>query len=349
MTTRSPQQEAPPGLQAATTPTVPSAPPGLLVAEPSVGTKEEAVINLQKPSPIFGHQKKAVTKKPTAHVKPHVKSNTDGFTTMQASRQPTTVQTGPKPAAPSSGSRVSELDDFSADIPAGPQACKVEPVADATSSSASNLGSSAPANTSSKSKKRKKKNKEVAESGTEVILPKMAVPTESSEVEGEKAGKKGEKSNKKKKNNKPSPPLARKMTPPQKPQQESGKPAEGLPKAVEENIQDFEKYQKLIQSQVIIETLTNIAHGKPPLDKIPEAALRLVSQDTSALAAGAAGGKITASDHEVFNRLTESTEKLLKNVLFETEAIKLNTEQISKDLKSALEKCKVRNALLRSK
>merc|ERR1712147_355631 len=146
--------------------------------------------------------------------------------------------------------------------------------------------------------------------------------------------------NKKKKNNKPSPPLARKMTPPQKPQQESGKPAEGLPKAVEENIQDFEKYQKLIQSQVIIETLTNIAHGKPPLDKIPEAALRLVSQDTSALAAGAAGGKITASDHEVFNRLTESTEKLLKNVLFETEAIKLNTEQISKDLKSALEKCK---------
>jgi len=45
-------------------------------------------------------------------------------------------------------------------------------------------------------------------------------------------------------------------------------------------------------------------------------------------------------DHEIVSRLTESTEKLLKNVLFETEAIKLNTEQISKDLKSALEKCK---------
>lgn len=52
-------------------------------------------------------------------------------------------------------------------------------------------------------------------------------------------------------------------------------------------------------------------------------------------------------DHEIVSRLTESTEKLLKNVLHETEAIKLNTEQISKDLKSALEKCKVRAILLK--
>ena len=52
-------------------------------------------------------------------------------------------------------------------------------------------------------------------------------------------------------------------------------------------------------------------------------------------------------EHELaVSRLTESTEKLLKNVLFETEAIKLNTEQISKDLKSALEKCKVSLFLL---
>lgn len=51
-------------------------------------------------------------------------------------------------------------------------------------------------------------------------------------------------------------------------------------------------------------------------------------------------------DQEIVSRLTESTEKLLKNVLFETEAIKLNTEQISKDLKSALEKCKVGQSVL---
>ena len=50
----------------------------------------------------------------------------------------------------------------------------------------------------------------------------------------------------------------------------------------------------------------------------------------------------SSQEQEIVSRLTESTEKLLKNVLFETEAIKLNTEQISKDLKSALEKCKVR-------
>ncbi|XP_065654038.1 uncharacterized protein LOC100204596 isoform X2 [Hydra vulgaris] len=48
----------------------------------------------------------------------------------------------------------------------------------------------------------------------------------------------------------------------------------------------------------------------------------------------------SSQEQEIVSRLTESTEKLLKNVLFETEAIKLNTEQISKDLKSALEKCK---------
>ena len=53
-------------------------------------------------------------------------------------------------------------------------------------------------------------------------------------------------------------------------------------------------------------------------------------------------GGHSSHEHEIaVSRLTESTEKLLKNVLFETEAIKLNTEQISKDLKSALEKCKV--------
>eukprot|EP00794_Sanderia_malayensis_P016560 gene16560-18237_t len=44
--------------------------------------------------------------------------------------------------------------------------------------------------------------------------------------------------------------------------------------------------------------------------------------------------------HEVFSRLAESTEKLLQSVLSETEVIKSNTEQISKDLKTALEKCK---------
>ena len=45
-------------------------------------------------------------------------------------------------------------------------------------------------------------------------------------------------------------------------------------------------------------------------------------------------------DHEVFGRLAESTEKLLQTVLSETEVIKSSTEQISKDLKTALEKCK---------
>jgi len=44
--------------------------------------------------------------------------------------------------------------------------------------------------------------------------------------------------------------------------------------------------------------------------------------------------------HEVFNQLAETTEKLLQNVLSETEVIKSNTEQISKDLKNALEKRK---------
>ena len=71
-------------------------------------------------SPIFGsQQKQSIKQKPTATVKP-LKCNPslDGFTTVQGSRsinsQPPVVASN----AASTGSRVSELDDFSADLPA---------------------------------------------------------------------------------------------------------------------------------------------------------------------------------------------------------------------------------------
>ena len=68
-------------------------------------------------SPIFGsQQKQSIKQKPTATVKP-LKCNAplDGFTTVQNSRQLNTPSAAASSTA-STGSRVSELDDFSADL-----------------------------------------------------------------------------------------------------------------------------------------------------------------------------------------------------------------------------------------
>ena len=81
-------------------------------------------IQQQKP-PIFGNQQKQqIKQKPTATVKPL--KPLDGFTTVQSNRQtsqsqqttaPSTSTTSQSGSNASTGSRVSELDDFSADLP----------------------------------------------------------------------------------------------------------------------------------------------------------------------------------------------------------------------------------------
>lgn len=127
----------------------------------SVSAKESVENKPQKPSPIFGSQHKQAIKKPTAHVKP-LKCNNDGFTTVHSSRQQSHTQS----ADTHTGSRVSELDDFSTDfpIPAGNINTTDYPVAGTTSSKAG-------------AKKKKKKNKEPVEQISEVWNCKSVLGT----------------------------------------------------------------------------------------------------------------------------------------------------------------------------
>jgi len=69
--------------------------------------KDPSSVKSQKPSPIFGNQQKHAVKKPTAHVKP-LKCNPPAALDVQTPSASVNVNTG---------SRVSELDDFSADLP----------------------------------------------------------------------------------------------------------------------------------------------------------------------------------------------------------------------------------------
>ena len=83
----------------------------------------------QKPSPIFGNQQKHAVKKPTAHVKPlkchppppaqNSVQGDGGFTTVHGNNNSTSSGRSAVGGAAGSGSRVSELDDFSADLRLG--------------------------------------------------------------------------------------------------------------------------------------------------------------------------------------------------------------------------------------
>jgi hypothetical protein len=106
----------------------PQQPPLAQLQQPLQQAASEPVdIPLQK-QPIFGgQQKQNIKQKPTATVKPL--KPVDGFTTVQGNRQTSSSQVqqaATPPSAPtphntisnaSTGSRVSELDDFSADLP----------------------------------------------------------------------------------------------------------------------------------------------------------------------------------------------------------------------------------------
>lgn len=68
----------------------------------------------QKPLPIFGNQQKHAVKKPTAHVKPlKCMAPNDGFTTVHNTNS---RQSNNSSSSTHTGSRVSELDDFSTDL-----------------------------------------------------------------------------------------------------------------------------------------------------------------------------------------------------------------------------------------
>ena len=159
--------------------------------EPTLGNRQQQQQHGSEPvdiphqkQPIFGGQQKQNNKqKPTATVKPL--KPLDGFTTVQNNRQTSnqqqSVPTPPAPTPPpavvvttpinvpsnaSTGSRVSELDDFSADIPSAPSISSVlnmnpqeYPLATATV-----------APKSSGAKKKKKKGKEQVEHGAEVVI-----------------------------------------------------------------------------------------------------------------------------------------------------------------------------------
>ncbi|XP_057297826.1 uncharacterized protein LOC130628825 [Hydractinia symbiolongicarpus] len=253
----------------------------------SVSAKENVENKPQKPSPIFGCQHKQAIKKPTAHVKP-LKCNNDGFTTVHSSRQQSHTQS----VDTHTGSRVSELDDFSTDfpIPAGNINTTDYPVA-MTSSKAG-------------AKKKKKKNKEPVEQISELIVGRVEAERPAVILDEERPKKGGK--TKKKNTVKTSPPLQRKSS---------------LPK-----YEDQRGKEAAAPTIRILKSDGNNHSGNqtPPVQ----------------VTATNEGAPKAVQDHEIVSRLTESTEKLLKNVLFETEAIKINTEQISKDLKSALEKCK---------
>lgn len=255
-------------------------------------TKEQT--RPQKPSPIFGNHQKHAVKKPTAHVKPlKCTPPTDGFMTVNSSTSISHRQQINGSAH--TGSRVSELDDFSIDLPlAGASNINL------TANVVRSFVEYPPVNqtstvTSSKNKKKKKKGKEQGGLISEVIVGlSTSSVVERSSIEDEKP----KKAKNKKKNTKSSPPSQRKI--------------------IDGNIEEKRSGDE-----------HNIRVMKT--DTSTHASVQVTTENSNS-------GQV--HDQEIVSRLTESTEKLLKNVLFETEAIKLNTEQISKDLKSALEKCK---------
>jgi len=201
---------------------------------------------------------------------------------------------------------VSELDDFSADLPSN---VNVNLTANIVSNSIVDyppVAAQVSGNPSSKSKKKKRKGKEqpglvsevVVGFATSVTLDRPPPLESTAIVDDERPTKK--KNKKKNKSNSVSPPSQRKS-------------ADNT--SQEKNKDHFRGLKVEIggAAQAVAGSSSFIAQQQLP----------------------------TSHEHDIaVSRLTESTEKLLKNVLFETEAIKLNTEQISKDLKSALEKCK---------
>lgn len=274
----------------------------------SIISKEAAESKPQKPSPIFGSQQKHGIKKPTAHVKPLKCHPIDGgFTTVQSSRQGLVVQ---------AGSRVSELDDFSADFLSG----------SSSSSNHNNLTEYPPVAATNNTKsangnKKRKKKKENVEHVSEIVVGRVeAINTERppSIIEDERP-KKQAKQPKKKILQKNSPPQQRK-SPPTPTRFDHSKPKETPQQPI-----------RILKSDGNTGTTMN-----SPLQA--SSSFDMTAETTSSVSTS--NNPSVSHDHEIVSRLTESTEKLLKNVLFETEAIKLNTEQISKDLKSALEKCK---------
>lgn len=122
--------------------------------EISAKETKEVSQKVQKPSPIFGNQQKHGVKKPTAHVKPlKCTAPTDGFTTVHNSRQ---MHSGG--SSTHTGSRVSELDDFTTDLPAG----IVPNTVNITANVVSNFMEYPPVTSTAptKNKKKKKKGKE---------------------------------------------------------------------------------------------------------------------------------------------------------------------------------------------
>jgi len=253
-------------------------------------------------SPIFGSQQKQYIKqKPTATVKP-LKCNAplDGFVTVQNSRQMNSQS-----AAASTSSTAST----------GSRVSELDDFsADLSSANLSNVinnlteyplaAASLPVKSGTKKKKRK--GKEQIEQIAEVTVGRVETERPPVTILEDERPKKAGKA-KKKAGMKASPPPQRKSPP-------------------------------TVQVQKAKE------HPQPIriLKSDGNAGTTMLSPAQVAADSGEAAKTVNSGnhDHEIVSRLTESTEKLLKNVLFETEAIKLNTEQISKDLKSALEKCK---------
>eukprot|EP00795_Rhopilema_esculentum_P012807 gene12807-3546_t len=134
--------------------------------------------------------------------------------------------------------------------------------------------------------------------------------------------------------------------------QEKGKKEKINEKIKPEKMKEPIKIQQRPKQPEIVKN--DLRQGKPPSTNVrPDPPkIRILKTDTPSISAtttmtqsspmesGGKGYPGLQEGHEVFSRLAESTEKLLQTVLSETEVIKSNTEQISKDLKSALEKYK---------
>lgn len=221
----------------------------------------------------------------------------DGFTTVQNSRQVSSQPIAIATSTASTGSRVSELDDFSADLPVD-MPNNMNNLSEYPMVAASLL-------TKNTTKKKKRKGKDQIEQITEITVGQVeserpSIPMIDDLDRPKKNGKA-----KKKAGIKVSPPAQRKSPPSPLKAKEQTQPIRILKSDGNGATTTFSPAQVAADNGEVSKTVDSGNH-----------------------------------DHEIVSRLTESTEKLLKNVLFETEAIKLNTEQISKDLKSALEKCK---------
>ena len=143
-------------------------------SQPLLVTSKDQPSNETKPqkvSPIFGNQQKHAVKKPTAHVKPLKNVQVDGFTTVQHfSRQGQQLQQA-------TGSRVSELDDFSTDLvtraavtgQSSQSLINIQEYPPVVSSSQSKVNTSS----TSGNKKRKKKGKDNMEPISEVTNEKF--------------------------------------------------------------------------------------------------------------------------------------------------------------------------------